>query len=232
MYQKDRSFIMGVFSRFTDIINANINNLLDKAEQPEKMIKLIIHEMQESLVELRSTAADYIAEQKVVARQIMQHKRAIDEWQEKAQLSLAKNREDLAKAALQQKHKSVCQLNTLTQEHTDIKQQLSTLHEDNQSLQDKLSQAKSKQKAYIIRQLSIEARLKGRQKVEQYNTKATVHKFECYRQKIEKVESQIEAYDLLQNTGLTSQFDALKADNDIEQELNKLKIQQKLAKAS
>jgi phage shock protein A len=223
---------MGIFSRFTDIINANLNSLLDKAEQPEKMIKLIIQEMEECTVELRLTAAKYIAEEKVLARQITQHKVDVDEWQEKAELALTKNREDLAKSALQQKHKSVRQLNELTQHQAIIGEQLSILREDGQSLQNKLSQAKSKQQAFITRQQSLDARLKGRKKVEQYNAQATIHKFECYQQKIEKVESQIEAYDLLQNTELACQLDTLKADHDIEQELNELKRQQKLANVS
>jgi phage shock protein A len=174
---------MGVFSRFTDIINANINSLLEKAEQPDKMIKLIIQEMEETTVELRSTTAQYIAEKKSLMRQIRQLDNEIEHWQQKAELALSKNREDLAKLAIQAKHKALKQLNELTEQQSSIEKHLDDLQRDNQSLQQKLSEAKNKQKAYIIRQQSAQTRLKMREKSEQYDVEAAIYKFECYQQK-------------------------------------------------
>ena len=107
---------MGMFTRFADIINANINSMLDKAEQPEKMIRLIIQEMEETLVEVRSTAAKHIAEQKSLSRQVASLERSAQSWQEKAELAISKGRDDLAKSALAEKHKLNQQLANLAEE--------------------------------------------------------------------------------------------------------------------
>jgi phage shock protein A len=214
---------MGMFSRFTDIINANINSMLDKAEDPEKMIKLIIQEMEETLVEVRSTAAKHIAEKKTVMRNIRDMESRVANWQQKAELALTKGREDLAKAALVEKQSCAQKLTEFNEELGQFDEYLTAIQQDSQRLQDKLSEAKRKQEAYRVRQKSAEVRLKVREKAAVHNIDEAISKFERYQQKIDRVEAEVEAYDMTSAKDLNSQFRELENDENIEQELEQLK---------
>jgi len=214
---------MGMFSRFTDIINANINSMLDKAEHPEKMIKLIVQEMEETLVEVRTTAAKNIAEKKTLLRQMSSLNASTERWQQKAELAITKGRDDLAKSALTEKLKSSSQAEELKCELTSLDELLNDIQEDAQRLQDKLLEAKRKQQAYVLRQQSAEVRLKVREKASVHNIDEAISKFERYQQKIDQIEAQVEAYDLTKNNDLNSQFKALENDENIEQEFAALK---------
>ncbi|AZQ83044.1 phage shock protein PspA [Colwellia sp. Arc7-635] len=214
---------MGMFSRFTDIINANINAMLDKAEEPEKMIKLIIQEMEETLVEVRSTAAKQIAEKKTVMRNVRDMEKRVDNWQKKAELALSKGREDLAKSALIEKQNCTQKLVEFNAELAQLDEYLMAVQQDSQRLQDKLTEAKRKQEAFAMRQQSAEVRLKVREKAAIYNIDEAISKFERYQQKIDRVEAEVEAYDMTASKDLDSQFRELENDENIEQELEQLK---------
>jgi len=216
---------MGMFSRFTDIINANLNNMLDKAEDPEKMVKLIIQEMEETLVEVRSTAAKNIAEKKTLMRQIASLETSIKNWQEKAELAISKGRDDLAKSALSEKQKSMTQVTELQHGLSQLDVFLSAVQEDGQRLQEKLKEAKRKQESFSLRKESAEVRLKVRERAVVYNIDEAISKFERYQQKIDRVEAEIESYDLTANKDLDSQFRDLEADETVEKELAELKKQ-------
>jgi len=214
---------MGMFSRFTDIINANINAMLDKAEEPEKMLKLIIQEMEETLVEVRSTAAKQIAEKKSLIRNIRDLESRIANSRKKAELALSKEREDLAKSALLEKQSCSQKLYELNQELAQLDEYLTAVQQDSQRLQSKLTEAKRKQEAYAIRQQSAEVRLKVREKAVVHNIEEAINKFERYQQKIDRVEAQVEAFDMTSSEDLASQFRELERDDNIEQELEQLK---------
>ncbi|TYK66985.1 phage shock protein PspA [Colwellia echini] len=216
---------MGLFSRFTDIINANLNSMLDKAEHPEKMIRLIIGEMEETLVEVRSTAAKNIAEQKNLARKIANTQKAISHWQTKAELALTKGREDLAKSALAQKHNSQKELIAFEDENSLLTELLANIQTDAQHLQEKLTEAKNRQANLIRRQNSAEVRLKVREKAVVHSIDAAMAKFERYQSKIDHLEAQVESYDLTDKQDLASQISALAADDAIENELAEMKKQ-------
>ena len=223
---------MGLFTRFTDIVNANLNSMLDKAEEPEKMIRLIVQEMEETLVEVRATAAKNIAEKKSLARKTTAMKSSIEHWAAKATLALDKNREDLAKSAIAQKHKLETELVELEKEEAYLDGFLNEVQADAQSLQTKLSEAKRRQESYVLRQQSAVVRLKVREKAAVYNIDEAMNKFDRYQEKIEAVEAQIEAYDLTQNQDLSAQIDALAKDEAIEEELAAMKKQSSKAKQS
>ncbi len=214
---------MGLFSRFTDIVNANLNSMLDKAEHPEKMIRLIIGEMEETLVEVRSTAAKNIAEQKTLARKVKVTQEGIAHWHDKAELALNKGREDLAKSALAQKHKCQAELTQLNAEDAQLTDLLTAIQEDAQRLQDKLNEAKRRQEALRLRQESAEVRLKLREKAVIHNIDEAMAKFERYQQKIDHLEAQVESYDLTENKDLSTQISELEQDDNIEAELAEMK---------
>tara|TARA_R110001583_G_scaffold13909_12_gene59026 strand:- start:7471 stop:8145 length:675 start_codon:yes stop_codon:yes gene_type:complete len=224
---------MGLFTRFTDIVNANINSMLDKAEQPEKMIRLIIQEMEETLVEVRATAAKNIAEQKTHTRRVTSAKASMEHWQSKAELAITKDREDLAKSALTQKHKYQNELALLEQESDKLAEFLASVQDDATRLQAKLSEARRRQEAFTLRQESAQVRLKVREQAAIYNIEEAMNKFERYQQKIDSVEAQVEAYDLMEASregqSLQAQFADLEKDDTIEQEL--AQIREKLSAA-
>lgn len=214
---------MGMFSRFTDVINANINSLLDRAEDPEKMIKLIIQEMEETLVEVRTTAAKHIAEKKTLSRQIRNLEKQVANWQEKAELAIGKSRDDLARAALIEKQKCQQELANLTEEMEQLDALMADVQQDSQRLQEKLNEAKRRQESFVLRQESAQVRLKVREKAAVYNIDQAISKFERYQQKIDEVEAKVEAYDITSNQDLASQINALETDENVEQELSELK---------
>jgi phage shock protein A len=216
---------MSIFTRFTDIVNANINGLLDKAENPEKMIRLIIQEMEETLVEVRSTAARSIAEKKTLLRQIRSLDNNSNNWHEKATLAITKQREDLARAALAEKQKCQAKATELHAELSEIDQHLAAVQDDSQRLQDKLHEAKRKQDSFALRQQSVEVRLKVKEQGHIAQMDNAIAKFERYQQKIDRLEAELEAYDLTENKDLESQFRELAQDEQLEQELAALKKQ-------
>jgi len=143
---------MGIFSRFTDIVNSNINAILDKAEDPEKMVRLIIQEMEDTLVEVRSASAKTLASKKEISSQIAKLQNEAQDWQAKAELAISKDREDLARAALQEKKKCDEHASTLLTELKDVDAQIAKLQDEVGQLQDKLVDAKTRQKAILLRQ--------------------------------------------------------------------------------
>jgi phage shock protein A len=213
---------MGMFSRMTDIINANINSMLDKAEHPEKMIRLIIGEMEETLVEVRSAAAKNIAERKGLQRQINALQNKVQQWHEKAELALSKDREDLARSALVEKASCVTKADDLSQQLTVIDDNLAAIQQDSKRLQDKLIEARRRKESMLVRQQSAQVRLKAKEQMATHNIDQAIAKFELYQQKIDEVEAEVEAFDMTASD-LQSQFDALQQSEQVEEELAAMK---------
>lgn len=213
---------MGIFSRFTDIINSNINALLDKAEDPEKMVRLIIQEMEDTLVEVRSASAKTIANKKDVSNQVARLNNEVAEWQEKAELALSKDREDLARAALHEKKKTSESAESLKHELAMIESELEKLQTETGQLQEKLADAKTRQKTILMRQKTVSSRLEVKKRLDSNTVDAAMGKFEQFERKIDDLESQVEAYDLGKKT-LKDEFAELEADGKIDSELAALK---------
>ncbi|WKE64127.1 phage shock protein PspA [Gallaecimonas kandeliae] len=219
---------MGIFSRFTDIVNANLNALLDKAEDPEKMVRLIIQEMEDTLVEVRSLSAKALAERKDLERRIQKLAEKANDWQAKAELALTKDREDLAKGALVEKNRAEDAMTTLQVELTHVEETIAKLSEEVGQLNEKLTDARARQKSIVMRKQSAQTRLDVRKRFDGGKVEDTMAKFEQYERRIDDIEAQVESYDLGKGKGLDAEFAALAADDKVNQELDALKA--KLAK--
>jgi len=213
---------MGIFSRFTDIVNSNINSLLDKAEDPEKMVRLIIQEMEDTLVEVRSVSAKTIANKKDIARQVSKLEESEADWQAKAELAISKDREDLARAALVEKKKSADNASALRDELMLVEEQITKLQSEVLQLQEKLADAKNRQKSIIMRQKTASSRLEVKRKLDSSKVDDAMFRFERYENRIDDLESQVDAYDLGKRT-LQDEFKDLESANKVDDELAALK---------
>ena len=213
---------MGIFSRFADIVNSNINAILDKAEDPEKMVRLIIQEMEDTLVEVRSTSAKTLAEKKELVRRVDTLKVQVADWQEKAELALSKDRDDLARAALIEKQKSADAVAAVETELEHVESHIEKLQQEVSTLQEKLADAKARQKAIILRQRSAESRLEVKKALDSSKVEDALNRFERYENKIDGLESQIESYDLGKKS-LADEIAGLQQDEKIDDELAELK---------
>ncbi|MFT5716221.1 MAG: phage shock protein A [Oleiphilaceae bacterium] len=221
--------IMGVFSRFTDIINSNINNLLDKAEDPAKMVRLIIQEMEDTLVEVRSSSAKTLADKKELARQSSRFERDAQQWQEKAELALSKGREDLARGALLEKKKCNENSEALIDELNHVDEHISKLQNEVSQLQDKLADAKVRQKAIIMREKTASSRLKVKRNIDDGRVNDALSRFDSYERKIDGLEAEVESYDL-GSKSLADEIADLASDESIDDELAQLKAKMKSSK--
>jgi phage shock protein A len=217
---------MGIFSRISDIINANINALLDSAENPEKMIRLVVQEMEETLVEVRTNSARLLAEKKELLRRNERLQKQADDWQHKAELALSKDREDLAKAALVEKSTVNDLIRVITQDLHKLDETLERLTDEIEQLQQKLNDAKARQKVMVMRTRATQSRVSVSQRLNDRSYDAAIGKLDYFEQKIEQMESQIEA-DGIGRSNLHNEFEELEMQDKIDQELQALKARVK-----
>jgi phage shock protein A len=213
---------MGIFSRFADIVNANINSLLDKAEDPEKMVRLIIQEMEDTLVEVRSSSARTLADKKEVVRRMDRLQEEASDWHAKAELALSKDREDLARQALLEKQKCEDNVLQMKDELTLLDDQVVRLQGEISQLQSKLEDAKARQKTIIMRGKTVSSRLDVKSKLNSGKINDALSRFEAYERKIDNLEAEVESYDL-GNRSLADEFADLESADKVDSELEALK---------
>ena len=222
---------MGIFSRMTDIVNANLNAMLDKAEDPEKMVRLIIQEMEDTLVEVRSTSVRTIARKKELQRHVINLQAEAADWQRKAELAVSKDRDDLARAALEVKSRTLIRIEELEKEQKHAETEVAKLDEDTGKLKAKLADARQRQKAIVLRQASVASRLRVKQHINDGRITDTMLKMEQYEGKIDRMEAEMESYDLGSRT-LADEFTNLEAGEKLEAELEQLRVKAGKAKTS
>jgi phage shock protein A len=214
---------MGIFSRMSDIINANINAMLEKAEDPEKIVRLMIQEMEDTLVEVRTAAARTIADKKEQRRKLAAVQAEAQDWEQKAELAVAKGRDDLAKAALREKAALERLGGGLADQLAQVDDGLEHLNGDIARLQEKLADAKARQKALLMRHETGNHRLRVREQLHQGKVDDALMRFEKFERKIENVEGRVEAFDLGERPDLRQEIQNLEGEEKVEQALHELK---------
>ncbi len=213
---------MSIFSRLSDIINSNISALLDKAENPEKMIRMVIQEMEDTLVEVRSSTARVMAEKKTLTRRLEQLRAQAEDWEYKAELALGKDREDLARAALLEKATIQSRVELTEADLFKLEETLDKLDGEISQLQDKLNDARARQKTIVMRTRATSTRRDVRKQLSNQAIDNAMDKFEHYERKIDQMEGQIDS-DNVEQRGLQAEFDELAREENIDKELRELK---------
>ncbi|TQV67971.1 phage shock protein PspA [Exilibacterium tricleocarpae] len=218
---------MSIFSRMADIINSNLNAMLDKAEDPQKMIRLIIQEMEETLVEVRSSSARVIADKKTAERRLERVQAELGDWEAKAKLAISKGREDLARAALAEKQAIAEEITAVEQELSALDDHLAHLNDEISQLQQKLNDAKAKQKAMLMRVKTVSSRLKVKRQVHREALDDAFSKFEHFERRMDHLEGQVDAMDLGRDgkQGLATEIEDLVNDEKVNDELARLKAE-------
>jgi phage shock protein A len=214
---------MGVFTRLTDIINSNINSILEKAEDPNKIIRMVIQEMEDTLIEVRSGAARSIADQKDVERKLKKLTKAQNDWEKKAELAISKGRDDLAKGALIEKAKVADMAAHLEEELQALTNALGRHEEDVIKLDAKLREAKAKKATLQARHKTVSNHVRVKRNLYDNRIQDAFDRFERVETRLDRMEAEAESYDLGKGQTLSEEINGLEANEEIEKELEALK---------
>jgi phage shock protein A len=214
---------MGIFSRTRDIFAANMTEMLDRAEDPSRMIRMIILEMEETLVEVRASAARLIADHKDMQRQLRRLDELQSSWTEKAELALSKDREDLAKAALIERQKAADMADALRGEMSGVNDTLKSYETDIAKLQGKLREARARQNSIANRFDSAVTRAKAREVMHGSRTEDAFSKFELLERRADFAEGRADALGMTGPKSLEEEIAELKASEKVDAELEALK---------
>lgn len=217
---------MGVFTRFRDIVSANINSMLDKAEDPEKMIKLMIHEMEDTLIELKTSCAGVIAGRKKIERKLEEINTKTELWDERAALAVAKGRDNLAREALVEKRRFARIAESLDNELSDYRHLIDKYQEDIIELENKLNSAKEKKRVLVQRHRSATGSKRAHEEIRRSTSSDTMARFDKLESRIEQMEAEAELVNAHRKPTIDEEFDNLATDVEIENELAKIKAAQ------
>ena len=223
---------MGIFSRLTDIINANLNALIERAEDPEKMVRLMIQEMEDTLVEVRSQTVRNLANRKALERKLEQLSSAQVDWHDKAELALEKGREDLARGALLARTKLAEQAEVLEREVGMLNETLSRHDEDLAKLQAKLEEAKARKKALEMRMQTARDRVKVKRALHDPRVDDALSRYESLEKRIDELEANADVFEMGASKSLEQEFQELESAGQIDADLAQLKARMRERRSS
>jgi len=214
---------MGIFTRLRDIVNANINAMLEKAEDPEKLIKLMIQEMEDTLVEIKASCAAAMATRKKIERDLDEAGDGSRLWQDRAELAVSKGREDLAREALMHRRHYHSMQESLSRELADAQALVNQSQKDIEQLERKLASAREKHRVLVRRHIHARTKKRAENSVRRLETSDAWARFEQFENRIERMEAEAELVNAKRSDDLDAAFAALDSDDDIEQELEQLR---------
>jgi phage shock protein A len=220
---KEGGHNMGIFTRFRDIVSSNINAMLDKAEDPEKLIRLMIREMEDTLVEIKASCAGVMANSKKVQRQMEEAQSRGTYWEEKAALAVNKARDDLAREALVEKRRYIDRAEALEQELGEHSSLVEQYQDDIRQLEDKLGAAREKQRMLVQRHIHANRKKRAQEEIRRMNSSEAILKFEELENRIELMEAEADLVNFGRKPTLQEDLNTLVVDEEIEKELQTLK---------
>ncbi|MGD8294261.1 MAG: phage shock protein PspA [Desulfobacterales bacterium] len=215
---------MGIFTRFRDIVGSNINSMLDRAEDPEKLIKLMIQEMEDTLIELKAACAGVMAENKQIERQLKQLNKRIDYWESSAGLAVQKGRDDLAREALLEKRRHSKRALSLANEKNEHEALLAQYKDDIRQLEDKLNSAREKERLLVQRHIHANGKKRAQQEMRRMDSADAIFKFEELENRIDQMEAEADLVNFGRKPTLEDELERLSLDEEIESQLKALKI--------
>jgi phage shock protein A len=214
---------MGIFTRFRDIVSSNINAMLDKAEDPEKLISLMIQEMEDTLVEIKASCAAAMATSKRIQRQMEEGLSRSKNWEEKAGLAVSKSRDDLAREALLEKRRYADRAHSFEKELGEMSALIQQYQEDIKQLEEKLRAAREKQRLLVQRHVHALKKRRAQEEIRRVDSTGAVIKFEEFESRIERMEAEADLVNFGRKPSLETKFEELLVDDEIEKELQTLK---------
>ncbi|CAB1077085.1 Phage shock protein A @ Suppressor of sigma54-dependent transcription, PspA-like [Olavius algarvensis Delta 1 endosymbiont] len=214
---------MGIFTRFRDIVSSNINAMLDKAEDPEKLIRLMIREMEDTLVEIKTACAGVMAGSKKTARQLEGLQAKAVYWEEKAQLAVKMDRDDLAREALIEKRKFTRRTETLASEMSEQDLLIEQYQNDIRQLEEKLKSARDKQRLLVQRHIHAQHKIQTQKEIQRVDSTESLMKFDELENRIERMEAEADLVNYGKTASLEEEMERLSVDEEIENELRALK---------
>ena len=200
---------MGIFTRLRDIVNSNLNAMLEKAEDPQKLVRLMIQEMEDTLVEIKASCASSMAAGKKLRRALDEAQTKAREWEDKASLAVSKGREDLAREALVEKRSASARVESLEQEIRQTDELVEQYQNDIRQIEEKLATAREKQRILVQRHRHAHGRKRAQGQIRKAETTDAFARFEQFENRIERMESEADLVNYGRKPSLEEEFDEI-----------------------
>jgi phage shock protein A len=214
---------MGIITRFRDIVGSNLNAMLDRAEDPEKLIRLMIQEMEDTLIELKVACTGVMAQSTHVERQLPVVEKRAAYWEDKAGLAVKKGRDDLAREALIEKRRYVQRAKSLANELADHQALLAHYKEDIRELEEKLKTVREKERLLMQRHIHAVRQKRAREEIRRVDSADAIFKFEEFEQRFEHMEAEVDLANCDRKSTLRDELEKLALEEDVASELSAIK---------